>query len=401
MTSKIIVNNIESDSGISSITFNDSIFIGDINSTGTSTFNVVSGVSTIGVTTVHLTGINDLNYPTAGPLSNRNLIVNGAMRIAQRSTSSSTILGNGYRALDRFKTEFAGYTAATGTISQSSESPPGFNNSLRVNITGTESLASGDLATIRYRVEAQDCQQFAYGTSQAKTLTLSFWVRSSITGTYALSLYQTDDDRNIGLTYNVDTADTWEYKSLNIPPDTTGVIDDNNEEGLQITWNLSVGSNYKGTDNTTWGTYAHARWATGHTADLLGSASNFYLTGVQLETGSVATPFEHRSYGDELVRCQRYYEIIAHWYGGSQSYGTIWSKPLNNFTNCWTDVRFKVTKRAPNYDFGLLGSTAWVGTTPDVHNDGVDAIVFHAAGHYYLGGGSSSARDMAYVDAEL
>ena len=309
MTSKIIVNNIESDSGISSITFNDDILVGNINSTGTSTFNVVSGVSTIGVTTVHLTGINDLNYPTAGPLSNRNLVINGGMTVAQRGTSTSTILGaTEYRTIDRFKTETAGYTTVEGTVSQSPESPVGFSSSLRFNVTAAESIAAADIASIRYRVEAQDCQQFAYGTSNAKTLALSFWVRSSITGTYVLSLYQSDDARNIGLTYSIDTADTWEHKSLIIPPDTTGIIDDDNGEGLQIAWNLSVGSNFTGTDNTTWGTYSNARWATGHTVDLLGATSNFYLTGVQLETGSVVTPFEHRSYGDELARCQRYYE---------------------------------------------------------------------------------------------
>jgi len=238
----------------------------------------------------------------------KNLIFNGDMRIAQRTTSSSTIIGNGYRALDRWKTEFAGYTTATGTISQSSESPPGFNNSFRVNITGSEGLASADLATIRYRIEAQDCQQFAYGTSQAKTLTLSFWIRSSVTGTYALSLYQADDARNIGLTYTVDNANTWEHKVITIPPDTTGVIDDNNGEGLQIAWNLSVGSNYKGTDNTTWGAYANGKWATGHTADLVGSTSNFYLTGIQLEVGKNATDFEHRSYAEELGLCSRYFQ---------------------------------------------------------------------------------------------
>ena len=93
MTSKIIVNNIEADIGISSVTFNDDILVGDINSTGTSTFNVISGVSTIGVTTIHVNGINDLSYPTAGPLSNRNVIVNGSMRVSQRGTSTSTILG--------------------------------------------------------------------------------------------------------------------------------------------------------------------------------------------------------------------------------------------------------------------------------------------------------------------
>ena len=308
----------------------------------------------------------------------KNLIINGDMRIAQRSTSSSTIIGLGYRALDRWRTEFAGYTAATGTISQSSESPPGFNNSLRVNITGPEGLASGDLATIRYRIEARDCQQFAYGTSQAKTLTLSFWIRSSVTGTYALSLYQADDARNIGLTYAVDNANTWEHKVITIPPDTTGVIDDNEEEGVQIAWNLSVGSNYKGTDNTTWGAYSNARWATGHTVDLVGSTSNFYLTGIQLEVGKNATEFEHRSYGEELALCQRYYE---------QSHSDL-SSSNGKFTGVGDDSSsldmiegptFRVTKRtSPDVTISALaemdGSTASLGS-PSIQHIGVNNVL--------------------------
>ena len=343
MTSKIIVNNIESDSGISSITFNDDILVGDINSTGTSTFNVISGVSTIGVTTIHVNGINDLSYPTIGPLSNRNIVINGGMTVAQRGTSTSTILGaTEYRTIDRFKTETAGYTTVEGTVSQSPESPVGFSSSLRFNVTAAESIAAADIATIRYRVEAQDCQQFAYGTSNAKTLALSFWVRSSITGTYVLSLYQADDARNIGLTYSIDTADTWEYKSLIIPPDTTGIIDDDNGEGLQIAWNLSVGSNYRGTDNTTWGSYAHARWASGHTADLLGSASNFYLAGVQLEVGRNATDFEYRPYGEELALCQRYY----YEYPKGNTYNIIANGFANTSSNALFHFQFPVPMRS-------------------------------------------------------
>ena len=362
MTSKIIVNNIESDSGISSITFNDDILVGDINSTGTSTFNVISGVSTIGVTTIHVNGINDLSYPTIGPLSNRNIVINGGMTVAQRGTSTSTILGaTAYRTIDRFKTEVASYSTVQGIVSQSSESPVGFSSSLRFNVTTAESIVASDLASIRYRVEAQDCQQFAYGTSQAKTLTLSFWVRSSITGTYALSLYQQDDNRNIGLTYNIDTANTWEYKSLIIPPDTTGIIDDDNGEGLQVVWNLSVGSTYSGTDNTSWGTYSNARWATGHTADLLGSTSNFYLTGVQLETGSVATPFEYRSYGDELLRCQRYYAKV----GGSRVTGGGGSSTVVTLT---------------------VSTPVEMRTTPDVEDVTINSMVrYDATGASNLG----------------
>lgn len=340
--------------GVASATSFFGPLTGDVTSSGTSTFDVISGVSTIGVTTVHLTGINNLSYPTAGPLSNRNIVINGGMTVAQRATSTSTFRGaTEYRTIDRFKTEVASYSTVEGTVSQSSESPVGFSSSLRINVTTAESIAAGDLATIRYRIEGQDCQQFAYGTSNAKTLTLSFWVRSSITGTYALSLYQPDDARNIGLTYSIDTADTWEYKSLNIPPDTTGVIDDNNGEGLQIAWNLSVGSTYRGTDNTTWGAYASARWATGHTADLLGSTSNFYLTGVQLETGSIATPFEYRSYGDELARCQRYYcKLIA------DTGDTFCNGYNQNTRNTRNIVHFPVTMRVAPTALEQTGTAA-------------------------------------------
>ena len=241
----------------------------------------------------------------------KNLMINGDMRIAQRSTSSSTIIGNNYRTLDRWRIQFAGYTTVVGSTSQSSESPPGFSNSLRVNVTTAETLASSDLASIRQRVEAQDCQQFAYGTSQAKTLTLSFWIRSSVTGTYTIGLYQTDDARHVTLPYTVDNADTWEHKVITIPPDTTGVIDNDNGTGLEISWNLSAGSTYKGTDHIGWGAFANARWANGQTADIAGTLSNLYLAGVQLEVGKNATEFEHRSYGEELALCQRYYKKIS------------------------------------------------------------------------------------------
>ena len=254
-----------------------------------------------------------LGDSVADKLGVRNLIINGAMTVAQRATSTSTILGGTeYRTLDRFRTQLSGYTTAAGTVSQSTEAPTGFSKSIKFNVTTPETISGSDLANIRYRVEAQDIQNLEYGTSQAKTTTLSFYVRSSITGTYGISVFQDDASRNLGLTYSVNTADTWEYKTLTIPGDTSGTINDDNGEGLQIAWNLSVGSNFKGTDNTTWGAYSNPRWATGHTVDLLGATSDFYLTGVQLEVGNTATPFEHRSYADELHRCQRYYqEIVA------------------------------------------------------------------------------------------
>ena len=241
------------------------------------------------------------------------------MRVAQRNTSTSTITGTtAYRTLDRFKTELANYSTVAGTVSQSTEAPTGFSKSIRFNVTTAETIAAADLATIRYRFEGQDVQNLEYGTSNAKTTTLSFWVRSSITGTYGLSVWQADAVRNLGLTYSVNTADTWEYKTLTIPGDTSGTINDDTGEGLQISWTLSAGSNFQGTANTSWAAYSADRWATGHAVDLGGVASNFYLTGVQLEVGERATPFEHRNYADELQRCKRYYQNV-----GSTHYGAV------------------------------------------------------------------------------
>ena len=277
-------------------------------------------ITNAGVTSV--TGslsVNDNFYPTEGPLSNRNLVINGAMRVAQRNTSTSTITGTtAYRTLDRFKTELANYSTVAGTVSQSTEAPTGFSKSIRFNVTTAETIAAADLATIRYRFEGQDVQNLEYGTSNAKTTTLSFWVRSSITGTYGLSVWQADAVRNLGLTYSVNTADTWEYKTLTIPGDTSGTINDDTGEGLQISWTLSAGSNFQGTANTSWAAYSADRWATGHAVDLMGATSNFYLTGVQLEVGTRATPFEHRNYADELQTCKRYYQNV-----GSTHYGAV------------------------------------------------------------------------------
>ena len=305
MTSKIIVNNIESDSGISSITFNDSIFIGDINSTGTSTFNVVSGVSTIGVTTVHLTGINDLNYPTAGPLSNRNLIVNGSMMIAQRATSSTSF---NYNTVDRFRSGISGTSTAAITSSQSSDSPAGFSNSFRMDVDTADTLTGTEEFYFEQKIEAQNLQHLDYGTSSAKTLTLSFWVKSYQTGQFSAWFYQGDSARFYFKEYTVNASGTWEYKTITIPGDASGVINDDNGIGLTVRFYLGGGSDREGTVSTDWALSVSGNRFTSNQVQLTNNTDNYWaITGVQLETGSVATPFEHRSYGDELARCQRYY----------------------------------------------------------------------------------------------
>ena len=333
MTSKIIVNNIEADSGISSITFNDSIFVGDINSSGTSTFNVVSGVSTIGVTTVHLTGINDLSYPTAGPLSNRNLIINAAMQVAQRGTSQSSVTSTGYYTVDRFQLNTT--DEATYTMEQSTDAPAGFKNSLKFTVTTADSsIAADDYAACHYLIEGNDIVPLGFGASGAKSFTLSFYVKSSQTVTFGLNFQNYGNDRNFDSSYTINTADTWERKTITIPGDTSGTWTTDNGAGLKIWWSFLVGSTYEASAvSTSWG----GTLGLGLNGQVqLSSIINatWQITGVQLEVGTRATPFEHRSFGDELLKCQRYYET-GNWHG---MYKT------SDDTMGW--VNYKVTKRA-------------------------------------------------------
>ena len=311
MTSKIIVNNIESDVGISSVTFNDTIsgnLEGNINSSGTSTFNVISGVSTIGVTTVHLTGINNVSYPTAGPLSNRNLIVNGSMMVSQRSTSLTSQTNGGYKCLDRFRIGIV--NLGTWTYTQSTDAPAGFSRSFKCECTTADaSPAAGDLFNIQHRMEGQELQVLKKGTSSAENFTVSFWVKSNKTGTYNLQTEDLDNTRSNVRQYTIESADTWEYKTLTFDGDTTGSLDKDVEQSFRLIWWLGSGTNYSsGTTPSTWEAVTATNNAVGN-VNLADSTSNvFYITGVQMETGSVATPFEHRSFGDELARCQRYFQ---------------------------------------------------------------------------------------------
>ena len=260
----------------------------------------------------------------SGALSNRNIIINGAMQVSQRGTSESGISVSQYaNAPDRFKFETS--SAGTWTLSQSTTAPDGFSNSYKFDCTTADgSLSAGDYLQLSHYIEGQNLQHLQKGSSSAKKLTLSFHVRSAKTGTYIVEFYDADNSRSNSQSYTISSANTWEKKTITIDGDTSGAFGNDNGGSLGIFFYLAAGSNFtSGTLNTSWGSRTLANVAVGQ-VNLADSTSNdWYITGVQLEIGTEATPFEHRSFGDELARCQRYYNR-------SYPYGTATGAADNN-----------------------------------------------------------------------
>ena len=241
----------------------------------------------------------------------RNMIINGAMQVAQRATSVTGATDGGYKTCDRWSV--SNTSQGTWTISQSSTTPSDFTNSLKFDCTTADGTTNAsDQLGVDTRIEAKDLIQLNYGASSAKTITLSFHVRSNKTGTYTFEAYAQDPNRGFSKTYTIDSADTWEKKEIVIPGDTSAStnFNDDAEIGIIFKWWLAAGSTFTGgtyTDNV-WRANTNANRVSSSNVNLADSTDNeWYITGVQLEVGSQATPFEHRSFGEELALCQRYY----------------------------------------------------------------------------------------------
>ena len=268
--------------------------------------------------------IADLGSPAASGLSNRNLIINGAMNIAQRGTVASATNGT-YGGPDRFAINESGDLVVT--LSQDTDVPTGngFLNSMKVDVTTADSsLAAGDYAFLGHKFEGQNLQRLKKGTSNAESVTLSFWVKSTITGTYIIQLYDNDNARHISKSYTVSSANTWEHKTLTFAGDTSGALDDDNAYSLQVYWWLAAGSTYtSGTLATSWASFTAGNAAAGQVNAINSTDNNFYLTGVQLEVGDVATAFEHEDYGTTLAKCHRYCYVAPQHIGYTGSYTNV------------------------------------------------------------------------------
>ena len=243
---------------------------------------------------------------TTGYYGFKNRIINGAMVIDQRNAGASVTPTNGQYLVDRFTTALT--QASKFTAQQSTTAPVGFTNSLKITSSSAYSVLSTDYFGIGHVIEGFNIADLGWGTASAKTVTLSFQVYSSLTGTFGGAIFNDSANRSYPFTYTISSANTWTTVSVTIAGDTTGTWATNNTGGMKIYFNLGTGSTYSGTAGAWAGTFYIS--ATGATSVVGTSGATFYITGVQLEKGSTATSFDYRPYGTELNLCSRYYQPI-------------------------------------------------------------------------------------------
>ncbi len=331
-----------------------------------------------------MTKARDLSQVPNASLGFKNRIINGDMRIDQRNAGASvTINGTTSFPVDRFKITAGGGGAITA--SRSTTAPTGFVNSLSNTVsTADASIAASDLYVIDYFNEGFNTADFGFGTANASTVTLSFWVRSSVTGTYGVRLCNGGSfNRSYVTTYVINSANTWEYKTVTIAGDTTGTWATDNSAGIVVSWDLGSGTDWNGTANT---------WQTGNKLRTSGCVNwistlnaTFQITGVQLEKGSTATSFDYRPDGTELALCQRYYWRLSATSGG----------PLLGFGAAATSSEFHAIgnyvvqmRSAPTFDFNSLNvSSASGGTFAVTANNGITATETTYRAVFGTGGG--------------
>ena len=304
-------------------------------------------MSTLKVNTIRHTGASSdaVTLATDGTctakitnsLSNRNKIINGAQVVDQRGLATEATPAHDAYLTDRWNAHLS--QGSKYKVQQVTESPAGFTNSLKVTSLSAYTPLAADYFLINQYIEGYNMSDLGWGAVGAKTVTISFWVRSSVTGNYALALRQ-PWNRAQNQSYTISSADTWEKKSLTFTGDTSGTWNTTNGQGMSVGFILGGGSNYEATSGS-WGAGSHFRFS-GATNLVATNAATFYVTGVQLEVGDVATDFEHRSYGDELARCQRYcYEHLL----GANQYASIMLGGYYNSSRIYGSIKFPVTMR--------------------------------------------------------
>lgn len=277
-----------------------------------------------GVTQAKITssGLQNASGSAITSQAGKNLIINGDMMIDQRNAGASvTITSNGQYTLDRFQAQMS--QASKFSVEQVGVSPAGFYYNLGVTSLSAYTVLAADFFAIEQRIEGYNLLNLNWGISSAETVTLSFWVKSSLTGTFTASLKNGAVDRSFPFTYTIGSANTWEYKTITIPGDTTGAWSTTNTTAMRVNWSLGMGTDYTSGSSGAWqaGDYTGVNGAVNVVST---SGATFNITGIQLEVGEEATPFEQIQYGQQLALCQRYFfRMAGSYYGGSYGSGSF------------------------------------------------------------------------------
>ena len=349
----------------------------------------------ITVTVPNVAGTHTLTLPKATGniatdatvgLGMKNLIINGDMRIAQRGTSFASPSTGNY-SLDRWTYQ---YDVTHGvTITQDTDVPTGqgFDKSLKIAVTTTGTPTGTQSSVLRQKIEGNNLVQLKKGTSSAESVTVSFWVKSNLTGTFIVEVHDTDNSRSISKSYTISSADTWEKKTITYAGDTSGALTYDNSEAIRLSFPISAGPDLQsGTLQTSWGTLVDANRFVGQT-NVLSSTSNYInITGVQLEVGENATPFERRMYGTELALCQRYYleysttSIGA--YGGIGMASAAGSTSFRirgiSFNNIMRTTPTLVVSGSPRVECGAAYTFTLVNNKCTIHSFGMDGTASSA-----------------------
>ena len=234
----------------------------------------------------------------------KNLIINGDIQVSQRYGQTATTTGSGTYVIDRFRHENG--NAGSTTCQRVVDAPPGFYTSMKITVTGTDtSIAANDYSYVRHIIEGANINHLNWGSSNAKTVTLSFWVKSSIIGPHAGAFWNANFDRSFPFDYIINSANSWEHKSITVPGCPDGTWETGFGRGINVAWTQLSGSTYTGTPNQ-WNSAGDI--ASENLVNLLAtSGATWYITGIQLEIGSNATEFENRPYAEEFRLCQRYF----------------------------------------------------------------------------------------------
>ena len=269
---------------------------------------IISAPSVAGNTTLELPATSS-TLATQNSLGLRNLIINGDMQIDQRNAGASNTSSSTTYMVDRFQFQMSS-VANVQTYQQVTDAPAGFNKSLKItNNSTTQSTAAGVLATPRQKIEGFNTAHLNWGTADAQTVTVSFWVKASVTGTYPVALTNNDFTRSFVTNYTVSVANTWEKKTVTITGDTSGTWSINNSTGITVMFSLDTGSSYQTTADS-WQTGSY-RGTSSNVHFLANASATWQITGVQVEVNTTATPFENLMYSQQLAMCQRYYIKIT------------------------------------------------------------------------------------------